>query len=97
MNIWWLVIVPLSFMWAFPMAGIHQAGAPAWVPVLLALFWCVVALFAEPMYDWGTGVARRAGASRAAALRERLKPRILPAARAGLIVMAAISLVFALL
>jgi len=96
MIVWWFVFVPLCFGWVFPMLAMKRVGAPAWAFVLIAAFWGLVALMAEPMYDWSTGVGRRLGHERVAALRERLKPEVLPAARAALAIMAVISLVFAM-
>ena len=78
------------------MIQIHRAQAPTWVYIIIALFWFIVAVFAEPMYDWGTGIGRRLGHSRVVELRERYKPKVLPAARAGLITIAIISLIFAM-
>jgi hypothetical protein len=95
MNVWWIVIVPLSLVWICPMAGMKQANAPVWLFILFTLFWSIVAIFAQPMYDWGTNIGRRLGHHRMVALRERLKPKVLPPARAGLIIMAIISLIFA--
>ncbi len=96
MNIWWFIIVPLSLSWIIPMAGLHRAHASVWVFVLNALLWCIVAVFAQPMYDWGTNIGRRLGHSRVVALRERIKPKILPPIRIGLIIMAVISVIFAI-
>jgi hypothetical protein len=95
MNIWWFVIVPLSLIWIGPMAGMKQVNAPFWAFLIFSLFWVIVAVFAEPMYDWGTNIGRRLGHHRMVALRERLKHKVLPPARAGLIIMAIISLIFA--
>jgi len=96
MNIWYFVIIPLSLGWIIPMIQIHRAQAPTWVYIIIALFWFIVAIFAEPMYNWGTGIGRRLGHSRVVELRERYKPKVLPAARAGLITIAIISLIFAM-
>ena len=97
MNIWWFVIIPLSLTWIFPMLLLHRAHAPMWVFIIVAFFWCIIAVFARPMYDWSTGIGRRLGHHRVVALRERLKPKVLPPARAGLIIMAIISALFAIL
>jgi len=96
MNIWWFVITPLSLAWIFPMSRMYSAHAPVWVFILAAFFWCIVAIFAQPMYDWATGIGRQLGHHRVVALRERLKPKVLPPAKAGLIIMAIISLIFAI-
>jgi hypothetical protein len=96
MNIWWIIITPLSFIWIGPMAAMRQANAPVWVFIMFAFLWSVVAFFAPSMYDWGTNIGRRLGHHRLAALRECLKPKVLPPARAGLIIMAIISLFFAI-
>jgi len=79
------------------MAKMHHAQAPAQVFIVIALFWCIVAVFAQPMYNWGTSIGKRLGHHRVVALRERLKPKVLPPARAGLIIMAIISLIFAII
>ncbi len=97
MNIWWIIIPPLSFIWIGPMAAMYRISAPSWVFIMFALFWSVVAFFATPMYDWGTNIGKRLGHSRLVALRERLKPKVLPPARVGLIIMAIISLIFAII
>ncbi|RLG28212.1 hypothetical protein DRN98_09845 [Methanosarcinales archaeon] len=97
MNIWWIVIVPLSLFWIYPMIGLRKINAPAWMFILFALFWCIIAVFAQPMYDWGTNIGRKLGHHRVVQLRERLKPKVLPPARAGLIIIAIISLIFAII
>ena len=97
MSIWWFIIVPLSFLWIIPMAGLHRIHASVWVFILNALLWCIVAVFAHPMYDWGTNIGRRLGHSRMVALRERIKSEILPPIRIGLIIMALISVIYAII
>ena len=95
MNIWWIPLVALSLLWIMPMAGLHQNNAPVWVFLLLALFWGLMAAFVRPLYDGGTALTRHMGLSRAAALRERWKPKVLPPARVALGIMAMISAVYA--
>jgi len=96
MNIWWFVIIPISLTWLIPMVQLRRANAPVLAFVLLALFLCVVAAFAQPLYDLGTRIGKRLGPSRLVALRERLKPKVLPPARVALLIMAIISLVSAI-
>ena len=76
------------------MLGLYRVNASLWVFLLNALLLGVVAVFAYPLYDWGTNLGRKLGHSRMVALRERMKPRILPPIRVVLIVMALISFVF---
>ncbi|OQX75131.1 MAG: hypothetical protein B6D59_00300 [Campylobacteraceae bacterium 4484_4] len=97
MNIWWIVFIPLSFIWIGPMAAMKQIGAPLWIFILFALFWSGVALFADRMYDWGTRMGKRHGHFRIVELRERYKPKVLPPARVTLIIIAIISLIFAII
>ncbi len=97
MNIWWIIIVPLAFVWIAPMMAMHRSNASYWIFILFALFWGVVALFAAPMYDWGTNIGKRLGHTKIVALRERLKPKVLPPARVALVIMSIISLVFVII
>ena len=50
--------------------------------ILLASAW-----WAETLYDWSTAVSRRWGLEKAADMRERLKPWMVPVARFVLAVM----------
>ncbi len=95
--IWWFVILPLCMLWILPMTGLQQTGGSVWVFAGFTVLWTSVFAFAELMYDWGTNIGRRLGHTRMVALRERLKPDVLPPARAGLAIMAFISAVFAVL
>ncbi|NOZ63654.1 MAG: hypothetical protein GXO71_01685 [Caldiserica bacterium] len=95
MNIWWFVILPLGLLWAVPMFEMAQINAPWWVFIVFSIFWAMLTVFAEPMYDWGTNIGRKSGHMRIVALRERWKNKVLPPARAALIIMAVISLYFA--
>ncbi len=97
MNIWWIIIVPLSFLWIAPMMAMHRNNASCWVFMLFALFWGLVALFATQMYDWGTSIGKRLGHTKIVALREKLKPSVLPPARVALVIMSIISLVFVII
>ncbi len=96
-NIWWFVITPMSLGWLFPLLAMREAGAPARAYVLMALAWLAVAAFAGWLYDRATALGRRLGHERMAALRERLAPRVLPPARAALLLMAGMSAAFAAL
>ena len=96
MNIWWIIITPLCLVWIFPMYQMHRIHAPAWVFILFALFWSAIAIYARPLYDWGTGIGRRLGLHRIVALRERMKSKVMPPVKAGLIMMAIISALFAI-
>ncbi len=94
MNIWWFIIAPMSLLWLIPMTIMHRAHAPIWVFLIQTAFLCLVAVFAEPMYEWGTSVGKRLGHTRIVALRERLQSKVLPPAKAALFIMAAMSLAF---
>jgi len=48
------------------------------------------------MYDWGTNIGKKLGHTRIVALRERLKNKVLPPARAALVIMSLISLYFSI-
>jgi UPF0716 family protein affecting phage T7 exclusion len=97
MNWWWILLICLSALWVLPMYGAHRAQAPTAFFVAVAALWTVVFVFAEALYDWGTSLARKLGHSRLADFRDRLKPTVLPPARIALLLMAAISAVFAVL
>lgn len=97
MNWWWGLLICLSLLWVLPMYGAHSARMPTIFFVAVAALWTVVLVFVEPLYDWGTDLARKLGRSRLADFRERLKPTVLPPARIALLLMAAISAVFAVL
>jgi len=78
------------------MYAMHQIGAAWWVFILFALFWGIIAIFSEQMYDWGTNIGKKLGHTRIVALRERLKNKVLPPARAALVIMSLISLYFSI-
>ena len=96
MNIWYFIITPMSLGWLIPLLLIHRLQVSAWIYITLALFWGTIAYFAQTMYDWATNIGKRRGHWRLVAFRERLKPKVIPAARAALIIMAIMSIVFAI-
>ena len=97
MNWWWIVLIALACLWAVPMLGAREANMPRLFFVAVAALWIVVVLFAQPLYDWGTNVLRRLGRDRLADFRDRLKPKVLPLVCVALLIMAAVSILFALL
>ena len=54
-------------------------------------------LLVQPLDDWGTILLRKLGSDRLADLRDRLKPKVLPPARIALLIMAVVSILFAVL
>jgi hypothetical protein len=96
-NWWWIVLIPLGCLWALPMLGAHEANMPRLFFVAVAFLWVVVFLFAQRLYDSGTNILRKLGRDRLADFRDRLKPKVLPSARIALLIMAAVSILFALL
>ena len=97
MNWWWIVLIPLGCLWAIPMLGAHEAHMPRLFFVAVAALWIVVFLFAQPLYDSGTILLRKLGRDHLADFRDRLKPKVLLPARVTLLIMAAVSILFALL
>ena len=88
----------LACLWAAPMIGIAKADfLPWWFAVCIGCLWCLVCAVAEPLYDWGVRIRRKIGLVRLADWSERMKPRLLPAARVALLIMALISFAAALL
>jgi hypothetical protein len=96
-NCWWFVLIPLGCLWILPMFGAHEANMPRLFFVAVAVLWIVVFLFAQPLYDSGTILLRKLGRDHLADFRDRLKPEVLPPARVTLLIMAAVSIFFALL
>ena len=79
------------------MAGAHAANMPRLFFLAVAALWTVVLLFVQQLYDWGTGLLRRLGFNRLADFRDRVKPKMLAPGRVALLIMVAVSIVFALL
>ena len=97
MNIWWPVMIALGCAWALPMLGARAAGFDWRFFVPVGSMWVVTAVLAGWLYDLGVGLRRRLGMTKLAELGERIKPRLLPPARAAMAIMALVSFGFALL
>ena len=97
MNLWWPLLVVLGCAWVLPLLGTRHVhlGWPYFVGC--GCLWAVVLVYVGPLYDWGTDLLRKLGQTRMADWRERMKPRLMGPARVALLIMAAISFVFALL
>lgn len=96
-NLWWVALIPLACLWVVPMLGVRAANMPRFFFVAVAAMWTVVFLFAQPLYDGRTNLLRKLGRDRLADLRDRLKPKVLPPARVALLIMAVVSILFAVL
>ena len=97
MNGWWVLFISLSLLWVLPMYGAHRTPMPALFFVAVAALWVVLLVFVEPLYDGGTNLLRKVGPPPLADFRDRLKPKVLAPVRAALLLMAAISIGFAVL
>ena len=97
MNWWWPLLLLVGCSWAIPMVALNRAPFGPAISFAVGCLWIVVFLFTARLYDWETRLTRRWGMARMAEWRERLKPRILPPARAALLVMAALSFLIPLL
>ena len=97
MNLWWALFIPLACLWVLPMMRAHQAHMPWMCFVGVGALWTVLFLFIRPLYDWDTGFLRKVGLIGMADFRERMKPSVLAPVRAALLIVAALSFLFAAL
>ena len=79
------------------MLGARAANMPWFFFVIVTALWIIVFLFAQPLYDWGTNLLRKLGRDRLADFRDHLRPKVLPPARVALLIMAVVSIFFAVL
>jgi hypothetical protein len=96
MNWWWPVMIVLGCAWALPMWGARASGFGWRFFVPVGCMWVVTAALAGPLYDLSMRLRRGLGMTRLAELGERMRPRLLPPARAAMAVMALVSFAFAL-
>jgi len=97
MNLWWPFLILLGCTWIVPLFGAKQAGTGWAFFVGVGSLWTVVFLASRPLYDLGIQIRRKLGLRTLADWGERMRSRILPPARAALLIMASMSFIFAVL